>query len=368
METFLFNADTLQNAVQKVRDKLGKDATIISWRNLGDGIEVTAAITRKAEKSIPQMGKAPRYDIFAAEEEEQAKAQKAIKPIIANGPQKGLKALVKGEVQTKIPSAPKAIAKAPIEKPVKEKPKLHALVGLLAKSGLSLAEIKPFAKYFDEDDIHKCFIKILESEYAFDPLPPIPENPIILVGPSGSGKTITTAKLAARALAKGQKVIAISTDTERQGGVEQLRLLVHKLGADFKACDSVQECKEITDKAVSKGNIVIIDSAAATQFDPSSMRMLARLIDETGAEPILCAQTDYRSDDFCDLLGEFKELGVKRAILTRMDLTNRRAGPLVGLKKHEISLAQIAPSPFIAGGIVPATAKRLAGLILEVWE
>jgi flagellar biosynthesis protein FlhF len=169
-------------------------------------------------------------------------------------------------------------------------------------------------------------------------------------------------------MAKGGEVMAISTDSERQGGMEQLRNLVHKLGAQFAAADSVKMAKEIAQEGVADGKTVLIDTAASSHLDPASMRILARLIDETCAEPILCAPTDARSDDLLDLFGEFKEIGVKRTILTRMDLTLRRAGPLVGLHKHSLAVAQLASSPYISGGIVPATPKRLAQLILEAWE
>ncbi|KAF0106497.1 MAG: flagellar biosynthesis protein FlhF [Hyphomonadaceae bacterium] len=369
MEQFRFSGDTLQDAVVKVRSKLGADATIISWRNMGTGIEVTA--TARKNRSQPQTAtganKAPRYDIFAAEEEIAQTRTSA--PIIKPTPQKGTKALVKGVVNTKIPPEQILAKKAAIlaNKPA-ARPKIHPLVGILAKSGLSLPQIKPFAKYFDDADVARTFIKILEKEFNYSPIAQVPDGIILLAGPSGCGKTTTTAKLVARAIAKGGEVMALSTDCERQGGMEQLRNLVHKLGAQFASADSVKMAKEIALEAVADGKTVFIDTAASSQFDPSSMRILARLIDETGAEPILCATTDSRSDDLSDLFGEFKEVGVKRAILTRMDLTLRRAGPLVGLHKHEMAIAQLAPSPYISGGIVPATPKRLAQLILEAWE
>jgi flagellar biosynthesis GTPase FlhF len=368
MEQFLFNGATLQDAVVKVRTKLGTDATIISWRNLGNGIEVTAtpAKTKKQERPHTNSSKAPRYDIFAAEEEI---ANTKLAPRIIE-PQKGTKALVKGLV-TKNPIETRGIEKtlhSVKAKPLATKTKIHGLVGILAKSGLSLPQIKPFAKYFDDIDVARTFIKILESEFSYNPIAQIPEGTILLAGPAGCGKTTTTAKLVARALVKGKEVLAISTDCDRQGGMEQLRNLVHKLGGQFATANSIDMTKELVQGAKADKKVVFIDTAASSHLEPSSMRVLARLIDETGAEPILCAPTDARSDDLTDLIGEFKEVGVKRTILTRMDMTLRRAGPLVGLKKHLMPVAQIAASSFISGGIVPATPKRLAQLILEAWE
>lgn len=417
MKQITLSAPTLQDAMIKVKDQLGAGATILSWRNLDGAIEVTAALNNDksgatgimdkrsltSDDPFERQGTAPRYDVFAADEEfkrkETEKARQVINENYADP--KGLNALIqKGVIkETGIPV--KKIKPAPIEKsnasenskqasiPIEakslktSKPKakeavkeiikptkktsIHPLISKLANSGMTLSEIKPFAEYFKDENLERTFFNILETEFIFDPIEAVPEHAIMLIGPAGSGKTVTIAKLAARVMANNGRVLAISTDTERQGGAAQLQLLCDKLGADFIFCDSIKDAYKAATQALENGKVVFIDTPAATPLDPSSMRLISRLIEETNAEPILCSPCDYRSDDLTDLMLGFMDIGVNRTIITRMDLTQRRAGILTSLLHTRLKIAQLAPSPFISG-IVPATPKRLMSLIMDGWD
>jgi flagellar biosynthesis GTPase FlhF len=368
-------ANNLQDAMADVKDRLGDGATIVSWKHLGDKIEVTATSPENSVKTNPveggrdgfaQKGVSPRYDIFAHEEElarkEKAKLQnnllaqaqklKAAQPKNAKSPiapkSKGIEPLVKANTAAPTPKTP-----------------LNDLVPILVKAGLSLKEIKPFAKYFGQKPPKETLIEILAGEFEYAPIDAAPETAIALVGPAGCGKTISAAKLAARALSADIEVLLISTDTERQGGVEQLKILAKKLGAGFNFAESASIARNLTQSALDAGKVVIIDSAASTPYEPASMRVLEGLLEQTGAEPIFCAPCDFRHDDLGDFADAFVEIGIKRAILTRFDLTQRRAGFINAFHNRKISFAQASISPFIAGGLVPASPKRLAGFIID---
>jgi flagellar biosynthesis GTPase FlhF len=393
MENVRIIAPNLQEAMAKVKAELGENATIISWNNLGDAIEVVAHSGKPQNQQPPQAlgefqtkgGTAPRYDVFeheaALKQKELAERQRALRAYggkasnTKQGDKGGVGVLVGAKVKTQKPAKPIAPIQneAPPPEPVEEKkkPVLHPLVPLLVKAGLNLKEIKPYASFFEyggESSPHEILVKILEEKYDFEPLEAVPEHAIALIGPAGCGKTITAAKLAARALSAGVEVLLISTDTERQGGVEQLKGFAKKLGAAFNFADNVTEAAHLVRGGLDAGKVVIIDCAAASHVEPASLRVTERLIEETQAEPILCLPCDIRSDDIEDLIGEYKSLGVIRNILTRSDITNRRAGPLVGLLKHGMKVSLISASPFIAGGIVMASPQRLAGLILEPFD
>ncbi|WP_240007103.1 hypothetical protein [Pseudaquidulcibacter saccharophilus] len=394
MENVRIIAPNLQDAMAKVKAELGENATIISWNNLGDAIEVVAHAGKPQNQQPAQPlgefqtkgGTAPRYDVFEHEEalrqKELAERQRALRAYGGKATKetksdKGGVGVLVGTKQKAVKAQnvnanTEATAPTPTEQvEEKKKPSLHPLVPLLVKAGLNLKEIKPFASFLEygaESSPHDILVKILEEKYDFEPLEAAPDHAIALIGPAGCGKTITAAKLAARALSSGVEVLLISTDTERQGGVEQLKGFAKKLGASFNFADNVTEAAHLVRGGLDAGKVVIIDCAAASHIEPASLRVTERIIEETQAEPILCLPCDLRSDDIEDLIGEYKSLGVVRNILTRSDITNRRAGPLVGLLNHGMKTSLISASPFIAGGIVMASPQRLASLILEPFD
>jgi fused signal recognition particle receptor len=60
----------------------------------------------------------------------------------------------------------------------------------------------------------------------------VPLEVVFLVGVNGSGKTTTTAKLAARRVASGQKALLAAADTFRAAAIEQLEIWGSRLGLD----------------------------------------------------------------------------------------------------------------------------------------
>lgn len=383
MKPQTFTASNLQDAIGKVRESFGASAKIISWREVQGGIEVTAMAPNgaeiKREKETDnysvQIGSAPRYDVFAYEEELAKKGKENTNDANLTNPafaKKGIEILAKKKakpfnqsIEAKAHIKPENPAIKSINPP---KPGIHSLIPLLVKSGMELRQIKPFAKYFDIKDNLACLIKIFENEIKFSPIDAVPSNIIALFGNAGSGKTIGCAKLAARVLASGGRALLISTDTERQGGAQQLSALANKLGADFEYADNLTHAKNLAQRAHSNGVCVFIDCPAASVFDPSSLRFSQKLIEEIGCEGVLCLNADARADDLTDTAMAFEGIGIERVILTRFDLTKRRAGVIPALLTSKLKVAQISPSPYIAGGLALGTAKRLAQLILEPWD
>lgn len=405
MEQLRFTAPNLPDAMAKVRDELGKNASIISWNNLGNEIEVIATAPEQ-EKYEPLSefrteGSSPRYDIFAREEEllqqEELERQKKLtsiekakrqakdsaasfapnnqNPIINKNRgvnillnnqsiiNQNLNSLVNGTQENE---EKEEILEEPQEKTTKTK--IHPLIPILVNCGLTIKEVSQFAKMLEdiEENPKDALFNIIDKNISFNTIPQVPDHVIALVGPSGAGKTATAAKLAARALAANAEVLLVSTDTSRQGGIEQLRGFAKKLSAGFNYAENITEAVHLANNGLDAGKVVIFDCAQSSLFDPSSMRVTESLVDETKAEPILCLPSDIRTDDAKDFCNEFKNIGVFRSIITRMDLTKRRAGSIIALMESKIEVAQLSASPFVAGGLAIASAQRLTDLIMDI--
>ncbi|MDY6987131.1 MAG: signal recognition particle-docking protein FtsY [Thermodesulfobacteriota bacterium] len=116
------------------------------------------------------------------------------------------------------------------------------------------------------------------------PAPTAHGNPhvIMVVGVNGTGKTTTIAKLSARYVKGGKRVLLIAADTFRAAAVEQLEIWADRVGADLvrhkgKADPSAVVYDGIQ-AAVSRGvDIVLIDTAGRLHTKVNLMEELKKI-------------------------------------------------------------------------------------------
>jgi len=105
---------------------------------------------------------------------------------------------------------------------------------------------------------------------------------IMVVGVNGTGKTTTIAKLSARYVKEGKRVLLIAADTFRAAAVEQLEIWAERVGADLvrhkgKADPSAVVYDGIQ-AAVSRGvDIVLIDTAGRLHTKVNLMEELKKI-------------------------------------------------------------------------------------------
>ena len=412
MRVFTYFAPTLPEAIAQVRAELGPKAVVLSWRSTRGGIEISASAEPgtkpraksavATEQSKPVLGATSKQETlaqhfkpedFMMEAPRPAPADitpppSAAKPKAAPVTSRGTAALLGRQAAAKAPArdpAPKpaptsakpvgkplaaAVAKpgvAPQTATPPEKPKPSRLALFWTRAGLTREQAIAMS-LSDHAHLRQALADSLSQKLRFDPIEAAPTRPIVLVGPPGAGKTAAVAKLATRALAVGYEALLISVDSERCGGAEQLRAMAERLGTPFETATTLQDLTRLTKQARQAGQCVFVDAAAASPMQPSDMRATERLVQEVALEPILCLPADMRYEDLEDLSLAFAQIGTKRAIITRFDLTKRRASAAFALHKADIALAQISATPFITGGIALASAHRVAALLLEPFD
>lgn len=412
MRVFTYFASTLPEAIAQVRAELGPKAVVLSWRSTRGGIEISASAepgTKPRAKSAvspprekPVLGATSKQETlaqhfkpedFMMEPTRPAPADIAPPPPVEKpkappvtsrgtaallGRQAAAKAPVREPAPKPAPAAAKPAAKpvatqapkpvpAPPPEPPADKPKPSRLALFWIRAGLTREQALAMT-LSDHVQLRQALSDSLSQKLRFDPIEAAPTRPIVLVGPPGAGKTAAVAKLATRALAVGYEALLISVDSERCGGAEQLRAMADRLGTPFETATTLQDLSRLTKRARQAGQCVFVDAAAASPMQPSDMRSTERLVQEVGLEPILCMPADLRYEDLEDLALAFSEIGTKRAIVTRFDLTKRRASAVFALHKADLALAQISATPFITGGIALASAHRVAALLLEPFD
>lgn len=203
----------------------------------------------------------------------------------------------------------------------------------------------------------------LDEAYDFAPLADCPPSrPVMLVGPPGAGKTIVAAKLIMRARRAERPLAAITTDTRRAGGVEQLQAFTDILGADLVAADDADALAT----AVQAGNAgdLYIDTAGANPYDDDELEALRTLVRSARAEPVLVLPAGGDPMEAADLARAFASVGARRMIATRLDMTRRFGSLLAAAAAGRLAFADVGISPFVADGLAAVNPVSLARLML----
>jgi flagellar biosynthesis protein FlhF len=201
----------------------------------------------------------------------------------------------------------------------------------------------------------------IEARYTFLPIPAIPEHPILFAGTPGVGKTSTLAKIAARAVSAGATPTLVSCDGERAGADERLRTLAEKMGAGFRAID---DPREMADAIQEMTGPVLIDSPAVNPFELDDLDMTLAFADSADAELVYVFDGGLAPEDAEDAASLFASIGAGRCIPVKVDCA-RRLGALLGVGETGLAFAQLSSTPFIGGGLAPATPLRLARVLIE---
>jgi flagellar biosynthesis protein FlhF len=321
-----FHAKTMSDAMRMVRQSLGDDAIIVATREEeGGGVRVTAAVE---EDELP-----PAQSSGNARGGRSKAPPKPVEPEIDVGE------VVADALQRH--GVPAALAEQLID----------------AASGL------------DTEDPRLALGSALDSVFTFNPLPDgrAPVKPLALVGPPGSGKTLVAAKLAARAVFRKCSVGVITTDTVRAGGVDQLaaftRLMKLKL-ATVEDPDALAGAFEVHRRT----DLVLVDTAGRNPFDADDMQDLRAMLSAGEVEPVLVLPAGLDAMEAADMALAFKAVGVRRMLVTRLDIARRLGSVLAIAARARLSFCDASISSKVAEGLTALNPLALARMMIPAEE
>ncbi len=215
------------------------------------------------------------------------------------------------------------------------------------------------------DDIGIALVSTLDELFSFAPLPQKSTNkPLLLIGPPGSGKTLNAAKIAARATMSGLDVGVISTDTQRAGGLEQLKAFTDVMQIKLNKAETPISLRNIAETLIQKKDQVIIDTAGLNPFDTGDVRTLARLMSAVDAQPVLVLPAGIDAEEAGEIGRVFAMLGARHILPTRIDIARRLGSLLCAANQGELSFCDFSNSAKVAEGLSPMSALSLAQLFL----
>ncbi len=146
---------------------------------------------------------------------------------------------------------------------------------------------------------------------------------VVMVGPTGVGKTTTIAKLAANlTFIDSRQVAFITLDTYRVSAAEQLKTFADIIGVPIKVVFSPADLGEAIESYRDK-DIIFIDTAGRSPYNHEHMSELHEFLDIARAdETILVLSVNTASSDLLNIYHEFNRIGVDKLIFTKLDETN----------------------------------------------
>ena len=217
----------------------------------------------------------------------------------------------------------------------------------------------------DETDPVDAMASGLNDILKYDPITTRLERNIVLVGPPGHGRTSTAAKLTRRAAMANTEILPVAADFDGTAAGEQLSAYLEKERAQVRIASDPDALFSVIDEVNRNDDRCVIDLPSILPFDREDLARLKDLVAAIQAEPILVISAEGHPEDQAEAARSYAAAGIKRAILTKLDVARRRGGIIAALSSARISLSHLAVTPFIGGGLVPAAPSRLAALLME---
>lgn len=314
MRVKTFTASTNAQAMEMVRDELGEDAIIISSGKSDDeqGVVIVAAV-----------------DVTAG-----------------------------GETEPQIEEEVETHADLNTEETIRQALAYHGTPPRLITKLVNAAALS------DAPNPTLALAAAIDTSFVFSSLGQLPcATPVMLVGPPGNGKTIVAAKLCTEAKLLKREVIAVSCDTQRAGGVEQFKAFTNILEIGLITVDRPELLKEhIELDAPTK--LQVIDTASTNPYNEAEMKDLLQKIKASNAEPILVLAAGTDPMEIADMARFYGDIGVKRFIVTQMDIARRAGGLLAAADSAGMAFCDVSISSKVSDPLKPLSPVSLARLIM----
>lgn len=364
MEYFTEQAESHREVLQKIKNKYGERARILTQRSvkLGgfmgiftrEGIEVTGYIAKESPK--------PRKALDP--EEEKRKILENYKSASETTLEQVLQTVTSIQARLDTPApVPEDLHPAirEIETLLEENEFGHAFIREMSdrlRRELSLEDL-------DRQEVveSSVFQWIGEKISLYQPkrTPKI----MILIGPTGVGKTTTIAKLAAiHGLGHGSRspvdVRMITIDNYRIGARQQIDTYGSIMNIPVSSVESFDDLKKTI--ALYEGtDLILIDTIGKSPRDYMRLAEMREMLDACGndVEVFLTMSATTKVSDIRELLRSFEPFGYHALILTKLDETLRIGNVLSVLAEQRKPLAFLTDGQSVPQDIEEASVPRL---------
>jgi flagellar biosynthesis protein FlhF len=369
-------AANARTALRQVRAELGLDAVILSNRATAQGAEIVAvamsdigALTEPATPVAPEHAHAP--EVAPAAEAPMAPvtpitpapAPQVVRPRRSPEPRldtpapaafdahtaRTQEASLLAEIRAMKNLLSEQVASFNWSETLRSRPLRARMLRAMLDSGfsslLARSVIERLPDDYSPDMAHDWIVKVLARNLLTSAAGDITDRGGVyaLVGPTGVGKTTTTAKLAARCVAKHgpSRLGLIMTDDYRIGAQDQLRIYGRLLGVPVYVAQTPDDLQQAL-AAMAGKHLVLIDTVGMGQHD-SRIEAQHELLIQSGVERLLLLNATAQAQTLEQVARAYathrnRPVPLAGAILTKLDEAARPGCALDVIIRRRIEL------------------------------
>ncbi|MEZ5936970.1 MAG: GTP-binding protein [Hyphomonadaceae bacterium] len=317
MKMRMFIAETVEEAEAIVRKEMGPDAVILSIREEDGRVEIRAAV----ERTFAPQDNAPRFTQVRPAPHASQMAFDTTRDDLASA--------------LRWQGAP------------------DGFVHIVSEAGGRLGAGM---------EHHGSLTAGLEGVLSFAPLQTSPEKSYLLIGPPGGGKSTAAAKLSLHHRDRDSRLALVAADFDILCGAERLAALARQ--PSVKSALTPDHLGRMIAESDEANQRLVIDGPAFNPLSESEMKILNTLISRLNVEPVLVLSAEGNALDLEDTCRAFATAGVRRVILSKLDVVRRRGGAFAAISSARLSIAQLGMASSTRSGLAPASAALVSRLLL----
>lgn len=247
----------------------------------------------------------------------------------------------------------------------------------LVRSGISQANVVKILKVAQEGmppaQIKKpAMVEAWIARYLLDATM-ISENRVVdryhvFCGASGQGKTSSMIKFASHlAIVEKRKIAIVTTDAERIGATEQLKIYAQILNIQFFTIKTPEDWIEL-DQRLRQVDHILVDMPGANLKSMAQMDLIRSLLpSKTGGRRIHFVQSVFAKDSDCfEIARRYQSIGCDDVIFTGLDQSVQHGLIYNFQQEFGIPLHSFGTGPHIPEDFEPATKERVVDLIFKL--
>jgi len=366
----------MRKAMARVRAVLGKDAVLISSRNVDKKVEVIAASDYEPEKLEAALKKLQKQKAVTTEESPQIEHTWEVLEEVTREREPAVQLPSLSELNDELGRLRRLfegeLAHLSWREESSREPNRQALLSRLEAGGLSLdVADRVVTRALPCKDLEVAWSRVqkilglLLKKTDEDIL----ENGgiVAMLGSTGVGKTATAVKIAAQfALRHGRNQVAfITTDRNRVGGQAKLVSLGSALGIPVQVVASPEEVQNALECfAVRK--LVIIDTEGVSQRETAIIEKFAALTQANNAiRPYLVLSATTQESVISDTIEAYANVPLAGAIVTKVDESEATGAIASGLIRSRLPIAFICNGQRIPEDLHPGSVEFFVSKIIN---